>query len=59
MTPRKGVAKSGGLQQMIARIPVEMHAAVLARAKAEDRTMSMVVRRALKAYLAADTPEEQ
>lgn len=36
---------------MLVRVPHQLHEDVLARAKAEDRTMAQVVRRALRLYL--------
>jgi hypothetical protein len=38
-------------QQVIVRVPAEMHRAVKERAEAEERTMSQVMRRALREYL--------
>lgn len=45
------MAKPPRFRQVIFRMPRADHAALKARAEAEDRTMSMVVRRALRRYL--------
>ena len=40
------------LQQMIVRLPPDMHRAVKDRAEREERTVSQTIRRALRLYLA-------
>jgi predicted HicB family RNase H-like nuclease len=41
-------------QQLIVRMPVELHSAVRDRADADDLTMAQLVRRALRDYLSEE-----
>ena len=41
-------------QQVIVRVPAQMHDAIKRCAETEERTMSQVVRRALRRYLEAE-----
>lgn len=55
MTPSAAVRpeqREESLYPMLVRVPRELHEEVKRRASEEDRTLAMVVRRALKEYLA-------
>ena len=45
-------AKASKLEVVLVRMPPDLHAAIIERARQEDRTMAQVIRRASKLYLA-------
>jgi hypothetical protein len=52
--PRLSHAQSGPAPRLSLRLPSEVYAAALARARAEQRTVSQLAREALERYLRAD-----
>lgn len=51
MADRRSKKGAPVFQQVIVRMPPELHQAIKDRAAAEDRTMSQAVRRAVRHYL--------
>lgn len=47
-----------GVKEMVVRLPIDLHEKAKARAEVEDRSMSQLVRVALRHYLATTKPTE-
>lgn len=59
-TPAMSANKSRpGQQQVIVRMPADLHEAFKARADAEERSFAQAVRHAMRCYLAPATPTEE
>jgi predicted HicB family RNase H-like nuclease len=45
-----------GQEQIVVRMPADLHAALVARSKAEERSMAQTIRYALRRYLSTPLP---